>query len=97
MSSNIKSISSTSHPIGFEFGDSPKEATVTFSADKIPNKDFVLNVKVSDLSQPSARIQENIDGKQAIMASFFPNLEVKEDEIVYSEIVPLFALEFRLF
>ncbi len=51
MKSNIKSVTSPSHPIAFEFGDQPNTATVTLALeDGIPLvKDFQIAVA---LAQP---------------------------------------------
>ncbi len=35
MTSNIKSVSSPTHPIDFEFGDSPKQANVKLIIDEV--------------------------------------------------------------
>lgn len=100
MGSNIKSISSNSHAISFELsGNSQKEANVQLSStnENIPRKDFLLNIKLSDIHKPSARIQEDIKGNQVIMASFSPRLGGDggntaelfiDDTLVYSEFVP---------
>jgi hypothetical protein len=53
MSSNIKSVSSPSHPIKFEFGDSPAKAAVELAQneDGVPlGKDFEILVS---LAQPN--------------------------------------------
>lgn len=90
MASNIKSIASSSHPISFEFSDSPKDANVTFaSGSDIPAKDFILSIKVADVNVPSSRIQEDSKGNQVIMASFAPRLGADDDPI-YSEFVIYF-------
>lgn len=86
MASNIKSISSSSHPISFEFGNSPKEAKVNLNSGSAPHKDFLLNIKVEEINQPSSRIQEDSKGNQVIMTSFSPRLGT-DDEPIYSEIV----------
>lgn len=50
MTSNIKSVASPSHPIQFEFGESPKSAKVSLSnPDGTPLvKDFELLVSLAD-------------------------------------------------
>jgi hypothetical protein len=48
MTSNIRSLSSPSHPISFEFGDEPTKALVKLGAEgELLQKDFVLNVKLA--------------------------------------------------
>lgn len=50
MTSNIRSLSSPSHPISFEFGEEPTKAQVALGdSSEVVTKDFVLNVK---LAQP---------------------------------------------
>lgn len=52
MTSNIRSLSSPSHPITFEFGEEPNQATVTLSSESpqaSAAKDFIIYTK---LAQP---------------------------------------------
>lgn len=46
MTSNIKSVTSPSHPVSFEFGDIPSQATVTMNNSNI-DKDFQLTIKLA--------------------------------------------------
>lgn len=49
MTSNIRSLSSPSHPISFEFGEEPTQATVTLTDDAQASapKDFVVLTKLA--------------------------------------------------
>ena len=48
MTSNIRSLSSPSHPISFEFGEEPTQAQVLLGAEGATlQKDFILNVKLA--------------------------------------------------
>eukprot|EP01119_Soliformovum_irregulare_P016300 TRINITY_DN4699_c0_g1_i2.p1 TRINITY_DN4699_c0_g1~~TRINITY_DN4699_c0_g1_i2.p1 ORF type:complete len:850 (+),score=284.73 TRINITY_DN4699_c0_g1_i2:75-2624(+) len=86
MTSNIKSISSPSHPISFEFGDSPQDATVIFSnPDGTPLiHDFVLQTTLAQVHKPCGRIQQREDEKIA-MVSIYPELE--EGDECFSEFI----------
>jgi len=86
--SMIKSIASPTHPISFEFGDEPTQATVKFAegADQKLDKDFSLLIKLFKPNEPVYRIQEHKSDKVAMVA-LYPKLELAEDETLFSEIV----------
>ena len=88
MTSNIKQLSSPSHPIAFEFGDEPTQATVTLSSDaKIPATDFVLLTKLAKPHQPVGRIQKDAKGNVGIMAALYPEFKLGDDEEIYTEMI----------
>lgn len=88
MTSNIKSISSPSHPINFEFGDSPKQATVTLiiSESGAPLlKDFVVTTALFDPHQPCVRLEDIGGGKKAALVALYPKMDEEGD--VFTEMV----------
>ncbi|ELR11526.1 von Willebrand factor type A domain containing protein [Acanthamoeba castellanii str. Neff] len=89
MTSNIRTVSSPSHPITFEFGDEPTQGVVTMqpSPAGTPPVDFVLLTKLATPHQPGTRVGVNEKGNKAIMLSLYPNLELSDDDDVYTEMV----------
>lgn len=87
MSSGIKSVSSPSHPIAFEFGSSNTDATVTFSPEggQPLTKDLTLLVSLFDSNKPSSQVQNTPDGRKVAMVAMYPKLE--ESEKIFSEIL----------
>lgn len=89
MTSNIRTVSSPSHPITFEFGDEPTQGVVTMqpSPAGTPPVDFVLLTKLATPHQPGTRVGVNEKGNKAVMLSLYPNLELSDDDDVYTEMV----------
>lgn len=88
MTSNIKSISSPSHPINFEFGDSPKTATVQLIINESGSpllKDFTVTTALFDPHQPCVRIEDIGGGKKAVLAALYPKMD--EDGDVFTEMI----------
>jgi hypothetical protein len=57
MTSNIKTVSSSSHPISFEFGEEPTQGVVTLQPSPgQPAGDFVLLVKLAKPHQLRHRL-----------------------------------------
>jgi uncharacterized protein YegL len=87
MSSNIKSVSSPTHPVQFEFGNTPNKAKVQLAnSDGTPLvKDLELQVTLAEPHKSCARIQIDEATKNKVaMVSLFP--EMNEEE-VFSEII----------
>eukprot|EP01105_Mastigella_eilhardi_P025760 TRINITY_DN7111_c0_g1_i1.p1 TRINITY_DN7111_c0_g1~~TRINITY_DN7111_c0_g1_i1.p1 ORF type:complete len:835 (+),score=180.17 TRINITY_DN7111_c0_g1_i1:81-2585(+) len=76
MSSNIKCITSKTHPIMFELGDEPTTATVSL-AGEVPAQtaDFEILVKTADLNKAMSKVQEVGDGSKIAMLGFAPQLD----------------------
>ncbi len=87
MTSNIKSISSPTHPIQFEFGDSPAKAAVSLANEEgAPlGKDFDLFVTLATPSKTCARVQHDEAGNPIAMVALYP--EFKEDEQFVNEMI----------
>eukprot|EP01118_Nematostelium_gracile_P006839 TRINITY_DN2208_c0_g1_i1.p1 TRINITY_DN2208_c0_g1~~TRINITY_DN2208_c0_g1_i1.p1 ORF type:complete len:913 (-),score=285.21 TRINITY_DN2208_c0_g1_i1:11-2749(-) len=86
MTSNIKSISSPSHPIKFEFGDSLQQANVSLSNDDgtpLVN-DFVLQVALAKPHEACVRLQADKDQTLAMVA-LYPNMD--DYDYVKNEII----------
>eukprot|EP01090_Pellita_catalonica_P012425 TRINITY_DN2697_c0_g1_i1.p1 TRINITY_DN2697_c0_g1~~TRINITY_DN2697_c0_g1_i1.p1 ORF type:complete len:872 (-),score=214.61 TRINITY_DN2697_c0_g1_i1:89-2704(-) len=88
MSSNIRSLSSPSHPISFEFGEEPNQATVTLSNESGENgcKEFLLNTKLSKPHDPCVQASKDSSGDYAAMVSLYPK-PADEDEDIYTEMI----------
>ncbi len=85
MTSNIKSVSSPTHPIQFEFSDTPQKASVSLAQndDGTPlGKDFELLVSLAEPNKTCARVQA--DGTIAMIA-MYP--EFKEDDQFVNEMI----------
>eukprot|EP00727_Mastigamoeba_balamuthi_P009895 m51a1_g5528 hypothetical protein (806) ;mRNA; f:439156-442501 len=82
MGTNIKSITSKTHPITFEFGDAMNKASVSYALEEPPSTpdDFVLQVKLADPHQPMSRVQQDSAGSSVAMLSFYPKLEAETSE-----------------
>eukprot|EP01114_Cavostelium_apophysatum_P024203 TRINITY_DN940_c0_g1_i3.p1 TRINITY_DN940_c0_g1~~TRINITY_DN940_c0_g1_i3.p1 ORF type:complete len:876 (-),score=276.34 TRINITY_DN940_c0_g1_i3:53-2680(-) len=87
MTSNIKSISSQTHPITFEFGDKPSHATVTLSNPTPDDKDFELAVKLAEPHKPCGAVQVDSAGRKCAMVALYPALELGEDDKIYTEMI----------
>lgn len=76
MTSNIRSLSSPSHPISFEFGEEPTQAQVLLGAEGATlQKDFVLNVKL-------AKPHEYVPFFLPFLFSFLKSLYLCSDHVV---------------
>lgn len=90
MTSNIRSVSSPSHPISFEFGDQPTKATVTInseSAQATAANDFVILAKLAQPHQPCGRVEISDNGRKTVMAAMYPQLELEGQEDIYTELI----------
>eukprot|EP00005_Dracoamoeba_jomungandri_P004866 CAMPEP_0174252268 /NCGR_PEP_ID=MMETSP0439-20130205/1812_1 /TAXON_ID=0 /ORGANISM="Stereomyxa ramosa, Strain Chinc5" /LENGTH=865 /DNA_ID=CAMNT_0015332783 /DNA_START=43 /DNA_END=2640 /DNA_ORIENTATION=- len=87
MTSNIKSISSPSHPISFEFGDEMNEAIVQMGDSSNIQKDFVLVTKLFKPHQHCGRAQRDAQGRVASMVALYPSLVLEEDDDIFTEMI----------
>lgn len=75
--SDIRAVTSPTHRVTFELGDTPRRARVTLNDTLRGGDDFTLSVRTAEPRAPSARIHKPAADKPAatVMASFFPDLE----------------------
>eukprot|EP01114_Cavostelium_apophysatum_P011558 TRINITY_DN2587_c0_g1_i1.p1 TRINITY_DN2587_c0_g1~~TRINITY_DN2587_c0_g1_i1.p1 ORF type:complete len:806 (-),score=163.68 TRINITY_DN2587_c0_g1_i1:1733-4150(-) len=84
MTSNINSISSSTHPIAFEFGDQHNRANV-----KVSDKpgDFELGILLEEPHRPCCRVQMNDKGQKCAMVALYPHFDAKDEEAATSELI----------
>ncbi|ELR24559.1 von Willebrand factor type A domain containing protein [Acanthamoeba castellanii str. Neff] len=88
MTSNIKQLSSPSHPISFEFGDEPTQATVTLGdTTKTQAQDLVVLTKLAKPHEPCGRVEVDEKGTKTVMVSLYPKLAQDDDEDIYTEMI----------
>jgi hypothetical protein len=87
MTSNIKTISSPSHPIEIEFGKKSSQATITLNQNKAIQKDFEIFIKLTEPYKPCGRVQINSEKEKCAMIALYPNLEIPNDEDIINEII----------
>ena len=75
--SDIRAVTSPTHRVTFELGDTPRKARVTLNDTLRGGDDFTLAVRTAEPRAPSARVHKPAADKPAatVMASFFPDLE----------------------